>query len=148
MLETCVRSLGWKIPWRRAWQPTPVFLLGESPWIVKPGRLQSMGSQRVRHDCGTKHPAHTPSCSPSERLRKKEQQSVGLGRPSCTLLRSPELRALTRVQCSDQGWHLLSAEEPVHTGKCRVRLSGLKSKLHLTSRPCCLTRVGAQPSSS
>ena len=20
----------WKIPWRRAWQPTPVFLLGES----------------------------------------------------------------------------------------------------------------------
>ena len=22
-----------KIPWRRAWQPTPVFLPGESPWI-------------------------------------------------------------------------------------------------------------------
>ena len=21
-----------KIPWRRKWQPTPVFLLGESPW--------------------------------------------------------------------------------------------------------------------
>ena len=21
-----------KIPWRRAWQPTPVFLPGESPW--------------------------------------------------------------------------------------------------------------------
>ena len=25
-----VRSLGWKIPWRRKWQPTPVFLPGES----------------------------------------------------------------------------------------------------------------------
>ena len=24
--ETQVPSLGWKIPWRRAWQPTPVFL--------------------------------------------------------------------------------------------------------------------------
>ena len=24
---------GWgKIPWRRAWQPAPVFLPGESPW--------------------------------------------------------------------------------------------------------------------
>ena len=28
--ETWVWSLGWKIPWRRVWQPTPVFLPGES----------------------------------------------------------------------------------------------------------------------
>ena len=28
----------------------PVFLPGESPWTDKPGGLQSMGSQRVRHD--------------------------------------------------------------------------------------------------
>ena len=27
--ETRVQSLGWKIPWRRVWQPTPVFLPGE-----------------------------------------------------------------------------------------------------------------------
>ena len=39
-----------KILWRRAWQPTPVFLSGESPWIKEPGGLQSMGSQRVKHD--------------------------------------------------------------------------------------------------
>ena len=39
-----------KIPWRRAWQPTPVFLPGESPWTEEPGGLQSMGLQRVRHD--------------------------------------------------------------------------------------------------
>ena len=32
------------------WQPTPVFLTGESPWTEKPGRLQSMGLQRVRQD--------------------------------------------------------------------------------------------------
>ena len=32
-----------KIPWRKAWQPTPVFLPGESPWMKEPGRLQSMG---------------------------------------------------------------------------------------------------------
>ena len=36
-----------KIPWRRAWQPTPVFLPGESPWTEVPGGLQSLGSQRV-----------------------------------------------------------------------------------------------------
>ena len=39
-----------KIPWRRVWQPTPVFLPGKSPWTEEPGELQSMGFQRVRHD--------------------------------------------------------------------------------------------------
>ena len=43
------------IRWRRAWQPTPVFLPGESPWTEEPGGLQSMGSQRVGHDWATKH---------------------------------------------------------------------------------------------
>ena len=43
--EMQVQSLGWKAPWRRKWQPTPVFLPGEShgqrslagnsPWIRK-----------------------------------------------------------------------------------------------------------------
>jgi len=28
-----------KIPWGRKWQPTPVFLPGESPWTEKPGGL-------------------------------------------------------------------------------------------------------------
>ena len=39
-----------KIPWRRAWLPTPVSLPGESPSTEEPGGLQSMGSQRVRHN--------------------------------------------------------------------------------------------------
>ena len=81
-----------KIPWRRKWLLTTVFLPGEShrqtlvgyspwhhkefdttkwlilekkmathssilawriPWTEEPGGLQSMGSQRVRHDWGT-----------------------------------------------------------------------------------------------
>ena len=37
-----------KIPWRRAWQSTPVLFLRESPWTEEPGGLQSMGSQRLR----------------------------------------------------------------------------------------------------
>jgi len=28
-----------KIPWKRAWQPTPVLLPGESPWTEEPGVL-------------------------------------------------------------------------------------------------------------
>ena len=47
MWETWVRSLGWEVPWRRKWQPTPVLLPRKSHgWRS----LVSMGSQRVRHD--------------------------------------------------------------------------------------------------
>ena len=38
-----------KIPWRRAWQPIPVFLSGESPWKEEPGGVHSIGSQQVGH---------------------------------------------------------------------------------------------------
>ena len=44
--------------WRRAWQPTPVFLPGESQWTEEPGGLQSMISQRVGHDWATKLPLY------------------------------------------------------------------------------------------
>ena len=50
MQETCVQSLGWEDPLEEGMQPTPVFLPGESPWTEEPGGLQSMGSQRVKHD--------------------------------------------------------------------------------------------------
>ena len=43
------------IPWRRAWQPTPVFLPGESPWTEEPGGLQTMGLQKVEHGWVTRH---------------------------------------------------------------------------------------------
>ena len=39
-----------KILWSRKWHPTPVFLPGKFTWAEKPGRLQSMGLQKVRHD--------------------------------------------------------------------------------------------------
>ena len=50
MQKTWVRSLSWEDSWRRAWQPTAVFLLGESPWTEQLGRLQSIRMQRVGHD--------------------------------------------------------------------------------------------------
>ena len=55
MRETGFDSWVGKSSWTRAWQPTPVFLPGESPWTVEPGELQSMGSQRVRHNWATQH---------------------------------------------------------------------------------------------
>ena len=45
MLETRVLFWVCKIPWRRKWQPTPVFLPGESHGQRGLARLQSIRSQ-------------------------------------------------------------------------------------------------------
>ena len=50
MWETWVLSLGWEDPLKEGWQPTPIFLPGESPWTEEPGGLHFMGSQTVRHN--------------------------------------------------------------------------------------------------
>ena len=41
-----------KIPWRREWQPSPIFFWNIL-WTEEPGRLQSMCLQRVGHDLVT-----------------------------------------------------------------------------------------------
>ena len=50
-----------KIPWKRAWLPTPLFLPWRIPWTEEPGGLQFMGSQRVRQDRATN--IQTQACS-------------------------------------------------------------------------------------
>ena len=58
MWETWVQSLGWEDPLEEGMATTPVFLPREPPWTEEPGRQQSMGLQRVGHDCATKHNTH------------------------------------------------------------------------------------------
>ena len=50
--------------WRRKWQPTPVFLPGESQG-GEPGGLPSMGSHRVGHNCRDLATAESHQGSPS-----------------------------------------------------------------------------------
>ena len=48
--ETRVRSLGWEDPLEKEMATHSSTLAWKSPWTEDPGRLQSMGSQRVGHD--------------------------------------------------------------------------------------------------
>ena len=48
--ETWVRSLGWEDPLEKEMATHSSILAWKIPWTEKPGRLQSMGSQRVGHD--------------------------------------------------------------------------------------------------
>ena len=51
--EMSVPSLGQEDPLKRKWQPAPVLLPGKSHGQKEPGGLQSMVSQRFRHDLAT-----------------------------------------------------------------------------------------------
>ena len=53
MWETQVRSLGWEDPLEKEMATHSSTLAWKIPWTEEPGRLQSMGLQRVGHDWGT-----------------------------------------------------------------------------------------------
>ena len=50
MWETRVQSLGWEDLLEKEIATHSSILAWKIPWTEEPGRLQSMGSQRVRHD--------------------------------------------------------------------------------------------------
>ena len=50
MQETWVQSLGWEDPLEKEMATHSSILAWKIPWTEDPGRLQSMGSQRVRHN--------------------------------------------------------------------------------------------------
>ena len=50
MWETQVRSLGQEDPLEKEMATHSSTLAWKIPWMEKPGKLQSMGLQRVRHD--------------------------------------------------------------------------------------------------
>ena len=51
--ETLVRSLVQEDPLEKEMATHSCILAWRIPWTEEPGGLQSMGSQRVRHDCVT-----------------------------------------------------------------------------------------------
>ena len=51
--ETRVRSLGWEDPLEKEMATHSNTLAWKIPWTEEPGRLQSMVSRRVGHDCAT-----------------------------------------------------------------------------------------------
>jgi len=50
MWETCVQSLGWEYLLEKEMATLFSILAWKIPWTEEPGRLQSIGSQRLGHD--------------------------------------------------------------------------------------------------
>ena len=58
--ETWVQSLGWEDPLEKEMATHSSTLAWKIPWTEKPGRLQSVGLQRVGHDWATSLSLFTP----------------------------------------------------------------------------------------
>ena len=50
MRETWVQALGWEDPLEKEMAPHSSSIAWKIPWTEEPGRLQSMGSHRIRHE--------------------------------------------------------------------------------------------------
>ena len=69
--ETWVWSLGHEESLEKEMATHPNILAREIPWTEEPGRLQSLGSQRVRHDWAHRqYYLLTGNCIPAEYNRK------------------------------------------------------------------------------
>ena len=98
MQNTWVQSLGREDPLEKGMGAYSNILAWEIPWIEEPGGLQSMGSQRIRHNWATnthtdlninfiwKHPTETPRILLEQDLSSlwpNEVDSIpGMGRSS------------------------------------------------------------------
>ena len=94
-----------KIPWRRKWQPTPVFLPWEIPWTEEPGGLQSMRSPKSRTVLLWSQGIRLPGCCRHRRMRVTRGGAHG----ACLL---GWLRCPRPVSAHLLGW--LSSAPPLH----------------------------------
>ena len=97
MWETLFDPWLGNIPWRRAWQPTPVFLPGESPWATGHGVAESDMTERL-------------STAPSAGQGRKDVPQCP---PSCSMVLGSHGDRVGRVQGTTQE---LGARFPVGSG--------------------------------
>ena len=119
MWETRVQSLGWKTPWRRAWQPTPVFLPGESH--RRRGAWQATVNESDTTEGLTLHFPPFPFLSPHSPHLPTERQLkpwlVGLAAVVGFLFIVFILMLANRLWCSKARWEPHSSPLPLPTPK-------------------------------
>ena len=80
MQETWVRSLGWEDPLEEGMATHSSILAWRIPWTEELGRVQSMRSQRVRHNLVTKPP--TTAISAHEKNHTNDDDLICIHRMS------------------------------------------------------------------
>ena len=93
MRETLVRSLGREDPLEKEMTTHSSILAWKIPWTEEPGRLQSMGLQRVRHDWATS--LHFTRFVIAILPRNKRLSNSWLQSPSAVILESKKMKSVT-----------------------------------------------------
>ena len=79
MRDTQVQSLGWEDLLEKETATDSSILAWKTPWLEEPGRLQSRGSQRVRHDWATSINGRKQRRTNEPLMKVKEEtEKVGL----------------------------------------------------------------------
>ena len=91
MQETWVWSLGQEDPWRRAWQPIPIFLPGKSPmdreaWWATDGAKEPMGLQGLQNLWGCKESDMTEWLSTALRSLLGLEKRTTVSKAPCWIL--------------------------------------------------------------
>ena len=147
MQETRIQSLGPEDPLREENCSPLQYFAWEIPWAEEPGGLQSMGSQKVRHDWMT-------SLSLSRLViaflpRSKHLLISWLQSPSAVILEPPKIKSATVSTVSPSVSHeviifkclvvLRPVPKPLHVGKCPFSLHfPSKTWASTTQDPECL----------
>ena len=80
MRETWVQALGWEDPLEKEMATHSRTIAWKIPWTEEPGRLQSMGSHRVRHDWATSLHFIVQTGFPGGTVVKNPSANAGDGR--------------------------------------------------------------------
>ena len=127
MQETWVQSLGWENPMEMEWLTHSRILTWRILWTEEPGGLQSMRSQRVRHDWVTnthRHDTHTQDVC----------LSWGMSRGCCPRMGPGPSRHLwgagRRVHKPPQSWRVWLCPQRVYCGH-EYTINNLKFARHV-----------------
>ena len=105
MWETQVQSLSQEDPLEKEMATHSSTLAWRIPWREEPGRLQSMGSQRVGHDWVTSLTQsmleHLSTVRKSVTRQKRSELPGSVNRHFCSILSKISIRHLAHAKCMD-----------------------------------------------
>ena len=137
MQETRVQSLGWEDPLEKGMATHSSILAWKIPWAKEPGRLQSVGSQRVRHNWAHTHP-HTAGSARVVML------AIQIFSYSANFLSYLMAQMIKNLPATQETWFLsLDWEHPLKKGMA-IHSSILAWEIPGTEEPGRLQSMGSQ----
>ena len=113
-----------KIPWRRKWQPTPVFLPGKSPWTEKPGELHSPWGHKESDTTKRLSTDHHQFSSVTQSYLTLKSHGLQDARPPCP---SPTPRVYPNSCPLSQWCHPTISSSVIHFFSCPQSLPASES---------------------